>query len=609
MMPLWCHSRWTQPDREFMSITPRGMSVTEAYRLYRENRLIVNRKYQRKLVWTLSEKQKLIDSLASDYPIPLIMLADASAGSDIYYEIMDGMQRLNAIFSFIENGYDLDGRFFDVNEFSRAKQAAEAGAFVPVERGSVELLEPSVCANILDYQLAVTIFPIESETQVTEVFGRINSGGRQLSAQEKRQAGQVDEFSLLVRELASEIRGDASKEILPLSGMPEISIDSIRSSMGYALKTEEIFWCRQGVLRAQQLRDSEDEEMIVDICASILLGEPIARSKELFDKIYDESELEYGKVRRAFHTYTGDRLGEEVKVTMSVLNEIITGYSDAPNALRSVVNPSSMNPIKNSFYSIFMALHHLVVCEEKTPEDYSGIMSAINGLQRTLVRNANYATTADRVKNVDKTIGLIQRYFVKKDPPMLRHGAGLALDMANALRRSRIETSRYECKQGLLKLSGDREFDRSLPVKLIETICGIANVGPDSDGYIFIGVADRKAHAERIEELDSIVPVKVGARYVVGLGREMSILGIDDEQYLERLLESFRKSQLSEPLKSQILSQTDFVEFKGLSVLRIRVPAQKEVSFVGEEAFIREGSSTMKAAGKKLIAINDVFRK
>ncbi|WP_248917868.1 GmrSD restriction endonuclease domain-containing protein [Pseudomonas entomophila] len=591
-----------------MSITPRGMSVTEAYRLYRENRLIVNRKYQRKLVWTLAEKQKLIDSLVSDYPIPLIMLADASSGSDIYYEIMDGMQRMNAIFSFIENGFDLDGKFFDVNEFSRAKQASESGVFKPVDRNTVELLDPSVCANILDYQLAVTIFPIESEAQVTEVFGRINSGGRQLSAQEKRQAGQVDEFSLLVRELASEIRGDASREILPLSGMPEISIDSLRSSMGYALKTEEIFWCRQGVLRAQQLRDSEDEEMIVDICASILLGEPIARSKELFDKIYDEGEAEYGKVRRAFHTYSGERLSEEVKVTMSVLNEIIAGYNEAPNTLRSVVNPSSMNPIKNSFYSIFMALHHLVVCEEKTPEDYSGIMHAITGLQRNLVSNANYATTADRIKNVDKTVGLIQRYFVKKDPPMLRHGAGLALDMANALRRSRIETSRYECKQGLLKLSGDREFDKSLPSKLIETACGIANVGPDADGYIFIGVADRKAHADRVEELDSVVPVKVGLRYVVGLGREMSLLQIDDEQYLERLLEHFRKSDLSEPLKSQVLSQTDFVEFKGLSVLRIRIPAQKEVSFVGDESFVREGSSTIKAAGKKLIAINDIFR-
>ena len=590
-----------------MSITPRGMSVTEAYRLYRDDKFIINRKYQRKLVWTLAEKQKLIDSLLSDYPIPLIMLADASKGSETSYEVMDGMQRLNAIFSFIENGFTVNDEFFDTTEFSRAKLAAESGIFEPADRESSKFLSADICANLLDYQLAVTIFPIESEAQITEVFGRINSGGKQLSAQEKRQAGQVDDFSLLVRELASEIRGDSSREILPLSAMPEISIDSNRSGMGYTLKAEEIFWCRQGILRVQQLRDSEDEEMIVDICASIILREPIARSKELFDKIYDAQDTEFVRVQRALNSYGIDRLRVEVKVTMSVMNQIILGYNESPNALRTVVNPSSTNPIKNSFYSIFMALHHLVIEEERTPDDYSDIMRAITGLQKQMIQNANYATTADRIKNVDKTVGLIQRYFIKRDPPMLRHGAGLALDMENALRRSRIETSRYECKQGLMTLADPRKLDAELPAKIITTICGIANVGPDYDGYLFIGVADKKADADRVKELDGVVAATVGYRYVVGLDREMKILRMGAEQYLEKFLENVRSSELSEPLKSQVLSQADFVEYKGHSVLRIRVPKQKEVSFVGNEAYIRENSSTILAAGKKLLAANALF--
>lgn len=100
-----------------MSITPRGMSVQEAYRLFRDDRLIVNRKYQRKLVWTLDEKQSLIDSLVRDYPIPLILLADASESGSTYYEIMDGMQRLNAIFSFIDNVYPVNGKYFTSMSF------------------------------------------------------------------------------------------------------------------------------------------------------------------------------------------------------------------------------------------------------------------------------------------------------------------------------------------------------------------------------------------------------------------------------------------------------------------------------------------------------------
>ncbi|MBP6471234.1 MAG: DUF262 domain-containing protein [Chloroflexi bacterium] len=590
-----------------MSITPRGMSVQEAYRLYRDNRLVVNRKYQRKLVWTLEEKQNLIDSVIRDYPIPLILFADSSEGAEAYYEIMDGMQRLNAIFAFVENAFPVHGKYFDTNEFTRAKQAAEGGAFIRASKLEDEFFSPDVCADILDYQLAVTIFPVEGETQVTEVFGRINSGGRQLSAQEKRQAGMVDEFSMLIRELASEIRGDASKEKLPLSEMPEISIDSVRMDLGYTLKAEDIFWCKQGILWTRQLRDSEDEEMIADICASIVLGKPIARSKDLLNKIYDDQEMDYQNVRREFYKYGPDRLREEIKATMSVLREVIDGYNSQSNTLRSVVNPGSRNPIKGAFYALLMAFHKLVIVEEKTPDDYHAIMNAIKGLQKQMIASAKYATTNDRIKNVDKTVGLIQRYFVKKDPPMLRHGAGLALDLENSLRRSRIETTRYECKQGIVDLSSDRKLDKKILVKIVETICGIANVGPDADGFIFIGVADKKEDADKITALDGVVPVTVGSRYVVGLDREIQLLGLKQEQYLEKIMGHIRSSDLSEPLKSQILSQVDYVIYKGLTVIRLRIPAQREISFLAERAYIRENSSTIEATGKKLIAVNQLF--
>jgi hypothetical protein len=520
-----------------MSITPRGMSVQEAYRTYRDSRFIVNRKYQRKLVWTLEEKQSLIDSMIRDYPIPLILLAEApSGGAHQSYEIMDGMQRLNAIFSFIDNSYSLNDQYFDTEEFSRVKQAADAKLFTPAPRTESKFLPANVCADFLDYQLAVTIFPIVNEAQVTDVFGRISAGGRQLSWQEKRQAGMVDSFSSLVRRLSSEIRGDTSRERLPLADMPEISIDSTRKDMGYALKAEEIFWCKQGILWSKSLRDSEDEEMVADICASIALGKPIPRSREYFDELYDDKEQQYNEVRERLTSYGAERLYEEVKVTLSVLREVIEGYSQNKNTLREVINPKSTNEIKASFFAIFMAFHQLVIVEEMSPDISKGIMESLKGLQKKMSTSAKYAITEDRIKNVNMTKGLIQKYFVKKDPPMLRHGAGLALDLENSLRRSRIETSRYECKQGLIDLSASRKEDTQLPDKLLKTICAISNVGPDADGYLFIGVADKLEDAEKIKTLDAVDYVSVGNRYVVGIDREINILKINDEKYLGNVL-------------------------------------------------------------------------
>ena len=112
-----------------MSLTPRGMSVQEAYRLYSDKKLTVNRRYQRKLVWSENEKRHLVDSIEKELPIPLFMLAKSKDEPDAY-EIIDGMQRFNAIFSFIEHQFvDEAKRCFDLEQFVRAKLARDSGVF------------------------------------------------------------------------------------------------------------------------------------------------------------------------------------------------------------------------------------------------------------------------------------------------------------------------------------------------------------------------------------------------------------------------------------------------------------------------------------------------
>lgn len=98
------------------------------------------------------------------------------------------MQRLNATFTFIENGFLYGGEAFDVKEFARARQLSEEGVFTTFP-ADVPRLSAKSCANLLDYQLAMTIFPGEIDERITDVFGRINSSGKQLSNQERRQAG------------------------------------------------------------------------------------------------------------------------------------------------------------------------------------------------------------------------------------------------------------------------------------------------------------------------------------------------------------------------------------------------------------------------------------
>ena len=583
-----------------MSITPRGMSLQEAYRNYSEGKFLVNRKYQRKLVWTVDEKEYLIDSIVKDLPIPLILLAQTEDGK---LEIIDGLQRLNAIVSFIENRFSINSKYFDITQSSRAMQSAKEGVFVPIKDQNI-LLDPKTCANFLDYQLAITIYPTNDENEITNIFGRINSGGKQLSPQEKRQAGMLDTLSDTVRKVASEIRGDSSKDILNLSEMPEISIDSTRERIGYGLVAEEIFWCKNGIIWKKQLRDSEDEEMILDLIASIVKDEPLAKSRDLFNKIYDSETSEHTEFNNALIKYGVERLIHEIKVTFSIIESV---FDDTETTIINTVNKKSRNPAKESFFAIFMAFFHLIVKEEKSPADNEKIIHALLDLQKKMTSSANYAVTSDREKNINLTIGLIQGFFVKKDPPVLRHGSGLALDFENSIRRSRIESNRYECKQGLYDLSNSRRINENLYKDMIQTICGIANVGPDEDGYLFIGVADKELDAIRIKSLDQIEPKVINQRYVVGIDRELILLNGSLDDYINKLMGKISKSELSEPLKTQVLSQIDVIEYKGMTVIRLRVPKQKEMAFVGSSSFIRENSKTVELDGRKLISISKLF--
>ena len=94
---------------------------------------------------------------------------------------------------------------FNIKQLARAQQAEKDGFFEAYHGDALHA--PAICANLLDYQLAVTSYKVELEENVFEIFRRINSSGRQLSSQEQRQAGVLCPFSDLVRGIAAEIRG------------------------------------------------------------------------------------------------------------------------------------------------------------------------------------------------------------------------------------------------------------------------------------------------------------------------------------------------------------------------------------------------------------------
>jgi hypothetical protein len=517
------------------------------------------------------------------------------------------MQRLNAIFSYIEHGFLWNDQCFDIREFARARQAAEAGQFTPFGDDVLRLPAQS-CANFLDYQLAVTVFPGEQDDRITEVFGRINSGGKQLSDQERRQAGVLSPFAELVRTIAAEIRGDVSKETLLLSDMPEISIETSRNLHGYSLRAEDIFWCYQGILRTGDLRESDDEQVIADICASILFGDPVEASGEFQNKLYSAGSEEYAEVNARLAAYGRDRLIHEIKTTFSMVRSTIEEVSTDRFFFRKTVYPKpTSNAQKSPFFAVFMAFHGLMFTDGLAPANPPAIMKSLTDLATRIQVGQKHIKTEDRKNNVSVAKGLIRDGFTKQDVVSLGHGPGLIFDFENSLRRSKTETSRYEFKQGVLRLDGGRQVDESFIESLIRTMSAIANLGPDADGFVYLGIADNAKDTARIIEIDGLTPIRFEHVDIVGIDREAKALGRPLDRYMRILEDAISGSDLGEPLRTQVLASIDVVSYKGLSVVRFRVPQQREPTFVGDRCFIRVGSATKLASGPEIAAVSRLF--
>lgn len=89
--------------------------------LFRMRKTNMNPEYQRGLVWSIDDKQKLIDALVQGRSIGAITFAKNDFDDKFLYEILDGKQRLSTIAEFVADGFDYQGIFF--SELSLAAQS------------------------------------------------------------------------------------------------------------------------------------------------------------------------------------------------------------------------------------------------------------------------------------------------------------------------------------------------------------------------------------------------------------------------------------------------------------------------------------------------------
>lgn len=580
-------------------------SIQTIYAMFGEGKLFVNRRYQRKLVWTLEEKQRLVESIQKKYPVPAILIAEREDAPGTY-EIIDGLQRLHAIISFVETAFPtLGGARFAIEHFPTAKQVSDEGGFSPIT--SDRYLTQREVVDFLNYNLATSYMRGATESEINDVFDRINTYGHRLSDQERRQAGVQNEFSNMVRSVACTLRGDESADVLPLRKMPSISIDLPMTKHGYEVQASEVFWVEHGVLRATDLRDSMDEQCIADIAACIVGGILIDRSKVALDDIYTEGAAEEARISNALTVYGVDKFEDEFKFCV---DEILKVCAEGGTVkLRELIfKKNQTNAFPSIFAVIILAFHELIVKECLEISDRAGVKKAMVEIAERIERGRSATAPDERRRNIDSVKGIVRSNFVQSKPPTKIYSNHSTVDIDSAIRRSEIELADYELKQGLLSLGDSRKVDEDLIEKVLKTICAMANNGKGRSGRVLIGITDKDSDAERIRKIDGITPKPVGHRKVVGVAREAKYLGLSMEQYVARWRDAIKDSALTSGLRDSVLSSFDYNSYFGLGVLVFTIPTQNELSYFNGKIYWRKGDSTVEAgSAEQIVAIAKRF--
>lgn len=561
----------------------RNESVQRIFNFYKSDIFFVNRRYQRKLIWTIEEKQRFIDSIIRGLPVPLLLLAESEIQGKSAFEIIDGMQRLNTINSFVEGEFTYENHYFDLNTLVESKSLLDSGELIQKN----PILDRKLCERFASYILPLSIYSFTDPNKVDEIFIRINSYGRHLSRQELRAAGTLENFGDLVRLVSSEVRTDVSHDdILNLKQMKEISITN--TGLDYGINVDDIFWVSNNIITKEMVRESKDEEIIADLLSAISFNDLPGTSSNILDEYYGLRPSEKSEeLDVALRKIGVNILHDQFIAVYNVIRQVIT--ISRINFRDLLFNDNSQR-IPRYFQVVFLAIHKLMFRDNKEVHSYTELIRFLKGLssQINITEGGNWSSV-NRLNNVNAIAGIISSSFRDKlgDPAT----AKWLTEFESLLMQSKTEQTAYDFKQGFTRLDASKSFDDDNFSKIILTLTAIANTSATSSGYVCVGVADKKKDADRIKAIYGVDSQKYRSFLICGIGHEIGCIAKDLDDFFRQLIQKIKLQPISDDAKDYLSKNIRIIDYFEKDVVIFKTASLSTPMIYDKKYYVRHGAN------------------
>lgn len=268
------------------------MSIGDIRDLKNTYRLELRPDFQRQEVWAVSAKVMLIDSILKNIPMPKFYLLRNVRGEATFRAVIDGQQRLRAILGFMDNEFAL--KFPPCESYLNNKYFQD--------------LEQEDRDKFINYRIDMYEVTDITDTEVRQMYSRVNKYVKALNKQELRRADFPGEFLRISEDLA----------LLDILDEFKIFTPANRRRMA-------------------------DVEFVSELIALIIRQTPLDK-KEQLDSVYEEY-MEWPEF--------------ESSETIKVFNEIL-------NDCQTIFGKDGLDEIKftrfrqkSDFYSLFGAIFNL----------------------------------------------------------------------------------------------------------------------------------------------------------------------------------------------------------------------------------------------------------